>query len=61
MRPPQRSTPADEVDKLGRFDTEIHMRTSVSALAELMVRIRSPPGESPQTIGSAGDFTICLG
>ena len=36
-------TVADEVNKLGRFDAEIHMRTSVSALAELMVRIDSPP------------------
>jgi hypothetical protein len=51
MRPPQRSTPADEVDKLGRFDAEIHMRTSVSALAELMVRIHSPPAGSLRTIG----------
>jgi hypothetical protein len=34
---------ADEVNKLGRFDAEIHMRTSVSAFAELMVRIHSPP------------------
>jgi hypothetical protein len=49
MRPPQRSTPADEVDKLGRFDAEIHMRTSVSALAELMVRIHSPPPKSQRT------------
>ena len=38
---------ADEVNKLGRFDAEIHMRTSVSALAELVVRIHSPPAESP--------------
>jgi hypothetical protein len=37
---------ADEVNKLARFDAEIHMRTSVSALAELMVRIHSPPAES---------------
>jgi hypothetical protein len=43
---------ADEVNKLGRFDAEIHMRTSVSALAELMVRIHSPPAESPRTIAS---------
>jgi hypothetical protein len=41
----------DEVNKLGRFDAEIHMRTSVSALAELMVRIHSPPAESLQTFG----------
>jgi hypothetical protein len=39
-------TVADEVNKLGRFDAEIHMRKSVSALAELMVRIHSPPAES---------------
>ena len=45
---------ADEVNKLARFDTEIHMRTSVSAHAELMVRIHSPPAGSLQTIGSAG-------
>jgi len=38
----------DEVNKLGRFDAEIHMRTSVSALAELMVRIHSPPATSQQ-------------
>jgi len=44
---------ADEVDKLGRFDAEIHMRTSVSALAELMVRIHSPPAVSQQTFGSS--------
>jgi hypothetical protein len=37
---------ADEVNKLGRFDAEIQMRTSVWALAELMVRIHSPPAES---------------
>ena len=37
---------ADEVNKLGRFDAEIHMRTSVSAFAELMIRIHSPPAES---------------
>src|SRR6516165_3456768 len=37
---------ADEVNKLGRFEAEIHMRTSVSALAELMVRIHSPPATS---------------
>src|SRR6516164_958488 len=43
---------ADEVNKLGRFDAEIHMRTSVSALAELMVRIHSPPPESLRTFGS---------
>src|SRR5215472_7194816 len=42
----------DEVNKLGRFDAEIHMRTSVSALAELMVRIHSPPARSLRTIGS---------
>jgi hypothetical protein len=36
---------ADEVNKLGCFDAEIHMRTSVSALAELMVRIHSPPAK----------------
>ena len=47
---------ADEVNKLGRFDAEIHMRTSVSALAELVVRIHSPPAESQQTFGSARDF-----
>jgi hypothetical protein len=29
------------------------MRTSLSALAELMVRIQSPPGESLRTTGSA--------
>src|SRR5260370_10152237 len=29
--------------------------------AEPKVRIQFPPGESPQTIGSAGDFTIYLG
>lgn len=29
----------------------------MAAFAEPMVRIRLPPGESPQTIGSAGDFT----
>lgn len=33
----------DEVNKLGRFNAEIHMRTSVSDLAELVVRIHSPP------------------
>jgi hypothetical protein len=38
---------ADEVNMLGRFDAEIDMRTSVSALAELMVRIHSPPAASP--------------
>jgi len=43
---------ADEVNKLGRFDAEIHMRTSVSALAELMVRIHSPPAVSLRTFGS---------
>src|SRR6516162_5607189 len=37
---------ADEVNKLSRFDAEIHMPTSVSALAELMVRIHSPPAKS---------------
>jgi hypothetical protein len=42
---------ADEVNKLGRFDAEIHMRTSVSALAELMVRIHSPPAKSLRTFG----------
>jgi hypothetical protein len=31
------------------------MRTSVSALAELMVRIHSPPAESQQTFGSSND------
>jgi hypothetical protein len=46
---------ADEVNKLGRFDAEIHMRTSLSALAELMVRIRSPPAVSQQTFGSSHD------
>ena len=40
---------ADEVNKLARFDAEIHMPTSVSALAELMVRIHSPPAKSRQT------------
>ena len=29
-------TVPDEVAKLGRFDAEIHVRTSVSALAELI-------------------------
>jgi hypothetical protein len=42
---------ADEVNRLGRFDAEIHMRTSVSALAELMVRIHSPPADSPSLSG----------
>ena len=41
----------DEVNKLGRFDAEIHMRTSVSALAELMVRIHSPPADSLVSAG----------
>jgi len=45
---------ADEVNKLGRFDAEIHMRTSVSALAELMVRIHSPPAGSLRTIARDG-------
>jgi X-Pro dipeptidyl-peptidase (S15 family) len=45
QRPPTRST--------SRFDAEIHMWTSVSALAELMVRIHSPPAESLQTFGSS--------
>jgi hypothetical protein len=31
--------------------------TEAYLCAELKVRIHSPPGESPQTIGSAGDFT----
>src|ERR1700751_507918 len=37
---------ADEVNKLGRFDAAIHMQTSDSALAELMVRTHSPPAKS---------------
>ena len=32
------------------------MRTSVSALAELMVRIHSPPAVSPRTFGSGGEL-----
>jgi len=67
MRPPQGSTPADEVNKLGGFDAEIHMRTSVSPLAKLMVRIHSPPAgvgetyaKSPRRCFAAGEGWITL-
>ena len=49
---------ADEVNKLGRFDAEIHMRTSLSALAELMVRIRSPPAAGATHLMVAGVLPV---